>query len=86
MARALIFVGSIAQADDGTPVISGEARAEGGESTVAISWHAEIPWGSTPAQINQAIEDAAVAACAAAGLNITNNANDRITLAAAKAL
>lgn len=85
MARILIFVTDTPDGDGGAvQCITGQARVSG--SPTPVSWSASIPWNSTPTQMNQAIEDAAVAAAVAAGYSVTAGTNDRITLAAAKAL
>lgn len=85
MARILIFVTDTPDGDAGSVQrISGQARVS--DSPNVVSWSADVNWNSTPTQINQAIEDAAVAAATDAGHSITAGTNDRITLAAAKAL
>lgn len=83
--RALIFVTDTPDGDGGTVMrITGQVRVQGALSP--IPWSADMPWGSTVTQINQAVEDAAVLAAADAGFTVTAGTNDRITLAAAKAL
>lgn len=85
MARILIFVTDTPDGDTGTVQrITGQARVEGASASVA--WSADVDWGSTPAQINAAVESAAIGAATDAGHTISNGTNDRITLAAAKAL
>lgn len=84
MARILIFVTNTTADPGGDMVISGQATVEGDDAP--IGFEARPVWGSTVSQINQAIEDAAVAAAVADGHTIGSGTNDRITLAAAKAL
>ena len=85
MARALIFVTNTGFGENGEMIISGQTLVEGGDQHVPFA--ATPAWGSSPAAVNQAIEDAAVAAAQEYSQPaIGSGTNDRITLAAAKAL